>query len=237
MSKETFHTNNKRTGREVSRWPTNSNPLKEFKSTLFRTNNFKHVVQGSSLINHDTDDLRCKVPVSFKYLTPPTKSPTETVKSSKPSGKASSTPSCDTPTNQEPRRVLRKAFNTPSTFHSSSLKTGSTAPVQSSLINNNHISKFKSGASDLQSPISFRSSSPVLNINKSFELCQKCHKQVSLTCYNDVDITNLLQVYQAERIRAAGGTWHVSCFTCRACSRRLDSGRLCERAGQVYILF
>ena len=205
---------------------------------FFRTNNFKHVVQGNSLINHDTDDLRCKVPVSFKYLTPPTKSPTETSKSSNPqSEKTSSTPSCDTPTNQEPRRVLRKAFNTPSAFQSSSSKTGSMTPVQSILINNNHVTKIKSGASDLQSPILTRSSSPVLNFNKSFDLCHKCHKQVSLTCYNDVDITNLLQVYQAERIRAAGGTWHVSCFTCRACSRRLDSGRLCERAGQVYILF
>ena len=42
------------------------------------------------------------------------------------------------------------------------------------------------------------------------------------------------RVYQAELARACGRVWHRACFTCRDCSKLLDSNSLCERAEDIY---
>jgi len=41
-------------------------------------------------------------------------------------------------------------------------------------------------------------------------------------------------VFIAELMRAAGKAWHKSCFTCNICNKRLESGTLCEREGEIY---
>jgi len=208
-SKETFHNNNNRSDKDLKRTPTKyANSAKDVKNSPRRINTFKHVVQGSSSINHNLDDLRCKVPVSFKLLTHPNKSPTTgSFKPQHPSEMSTKKPYCVTSPNQEPQRALRKAFN-----FSKYLSTPADRGRKDNLI---HSNKFKASA---QIALLSKSNNPVVNINTSLDFCQKCNKQV----------------YQAERIRAAGGTWHVSCFTCYSCQRRLDSGRLCERGGHVF---
>ncbi|TMS36418.1 hypothetical protein L596_003586 [Steinernema carpocapsae] len=50
-------------------------------------------------------------------------------------------------------------------------------------------------------------------------ICPKCEKTV----------------YEAEKISAAGQTWHKNtCFTCLTCEKRLESRSLCERKGQLF---
>lgn len=208
-SKETFHNNNNRSDKELKRTPTKyANSAKDVKNSPRRINTFKHVVQGSSSINHNLDDLRCKVPVSFKLLTHPNKSPTGSFQPQHPSEMSTKKPYWVSSPNQEPQRALRKAFN----FSKSSAISRADKGRNNNII---HSNKFKASA---QIPLLSKSNNPAANINTSLDLCQKCNKQV----------------YQAERIRAAGGTWHVSCFTCYSCQRRLDSGRLCERVGHVF---
>ena len=60
-----------------------TNSVKDVKTNSCRVNTFKHVVHGRSIINHNRDDLRCKVPVSFKFLKPPNKSPNRKLQTSK----------------------------------------------------------------------------------------------------------------------------------------------------------
>jgi len=208
-SRETSHNNNNRMDKDFKILPTaTTNSSNDVKTC--RVNTFKHVVHGRSIINHNRDDLRCKVPVSFKFLKPPNKSPTGSFKPQNSSGVSTKQNYCLTSSDQEqePRRALRKAFNTTRNPTITSASGGR---------NNNHInSRFKADAANPDSPLLSKSNSRV--VNTPLNCCQKCNKQV----------------YQAERIRAAGGTWHVSCFTCHSCDRRLDSVRLCERAGQVF---
>jgi hypothetical protein len=35
-------------------------------------------------------------------------------------------------------------------------------------------------------------------------------------------------------MRAAGQTYHKSCFTCQLCNKRVDSSMLCEREGEIF---
>jgi len=212
-SKETFHNNNNRKDKDFKRLPTaSSSSSKDVKNISCRVNTFKHVVHGSSIINYNMDDLRWKVPVSFKFLKPPNKSPTGSYKPQHPSEISTRTQNCLTTPDPEPRRALRKAFHT--------IRSSAVTPATGGR-NNNHINnRFKAESVNPKSLLQPKSNSnrPVVKVNTSLNCCQKCNKQV----------------YQAERIRAAGGTWHVSCFTCTSCDRRLDSVRLCERAGQVF---
>jgi len=41
-------------------------------------------------------------------------------------------------------------------------------------------------------------------------------------------------VFIAEMMRAAGQTFHKSCFTCQICNKRIDSSTLCEREGEIF---
>ena len=41
-------------------------------------------------------------------------------------------------------------------------------------------------------------------------------------------------VFIAEMMRAAGQTFHKSCFTCALCNKRVDSSMLCEREGEIF---
>uniref|UniRef100_A0A6A7FTC3 Cysteine and glycine-rich protein 1-like n=1 Tax=Hirondellea gigas TaxID=1518452 RepID=A0A6A7FTC3_9CRUS len=41
-------------------------------------------------------------------------------------------------------------------------------------------------------------------------------------------------VFMAERVMAAGGSWHKACFTCQECNKRLDSHSIRERARNIY---
>lgn len=42
-------------------------------------------------------------------------------------------------------------------------------------------------------------------------------------------------VYMAEKMMGGGSAWHkTTCFTCAACSKRLESTTLCEREGEIY---
>jgi len=42
-------------------------------------------------------------------------------------------------------------------------------------------------------------------------------------------------VYMAEKMMGGGSAWHkTTCFTCGACSKRLESTSLCERDGEIY---
>jgi len=51
------------------------------------------------------------------------------------------------------------------------------------------------------------------------EVCRRCSKAV----------------YMAERMIGAGSAWHkITCFTCLACKRRLESTSLCEKDGEIY---
>lgn len=50
------------------------------------------------------------------------------------------------------------------------------------------------------------------------EICPRCGKSVFI----------------AELMRACGKAWHKSCFTCLICNKRVDSGTLCEREGEIY---
>ncbi|KAI1718143.1 LIM domain-containing protein [Ditylenchus destructor] len=47
--------------------------------------------------------------------------------------------------------------------------------------------------------------------------CQRCNRTV----------------YEAEKIVAAGKTWHKSCFKCAACGRLLALGKSCDRNGEI----
>ena len=170
-SVEAFHNNNNRTGtdRDLARLPTkSSNSSKDVKNSSCRVNTFKHVVQGSSWINHNMNDLRCKVPVTFKYLKPPNRSPTGNFQHELDTRTRNQ--NCVTTPDQEPRRALRKAFNI--------LRT----PAATSGIggrNNNHTTnKSKAGALNPESLLLSKSNSPVVNINTSLNLCRKCNKQV-----------------------------------------------------------
>ena len=174
-SVEAFHNNNNRSrtrmDRDLARQPTkSSNSSKDVKNSSCRVNTFKHVVQGSSCINHNINDLRCKVPVTFKYLKPPNKSPTVTQEHEIDTGTRNQ--NCVSTPDQEPRRALRKAFNV--------IRT----PVASSAIggrnNNQTTNKSKAGALNPESLLLSKSSSPVVNINTSLNLCRKCHKQVKV---------------------------------------------------------
>lgn len=50
------------------------------------------------------------------------------------------------------------------------------------------------------------------------EYCPRCNKQVFI----------------AERKQAAGNVYHIKCFACRDCSKRLDSGSLAETKTEIY---
>lgn len=50
------------------------------------------------------------------------------------------------------------------------------------------------------------------------DICPRCEKTV----------------YLAEMMRAAGQTFHKSCFTCQICNKRVDSSMLCEREGEIF---
>ena len=170
-SVEAFHNNNNRTrtDRDLARLPTkSSNSSKDVKNSSCRVNTFKHVVQGSSCINPNMNDLRCKVPVTFKYLKPPNKSPTGNFKHELDTGTRNQ--NCVTTPDQEPRRSLRKAFNIARTPAATSGIGGR---------NNNHTTnKSKAGALNPESLLPSKSYSPVVNINTSLNLCRKCQKQV-----------------------------------------------------------
>ncbi|KAI1731390.1 LIM domain-containing protein [Ditylenchus destructor] len=55
-------------------------------------------------------------------------------------------------------------------------------------------------------------SMPMLDVT-----CQRCNRTV----------------YEAEKIVAAGKTWHKSCFKCAACNRLLALGKSCDRNGEI----
>jgi len=42
------------------------------------------------------------------------------------------------------------------------------------------------------------------------------------------------RVYHAEEVLAIGLSWHQKCFNCKSCHRKLDSGNLCDKDGEVY---
>ncbi|KAK2715775.1 cysteine and glycine-rich protein 1-like [Artemia franciscana] len=50
------------------------------------------------------------------------------------------------------------------------------------------------------------------------DLCARCGKAV----------------YMAEKMMGGGKAWHISCFVCSGCSKRLESITLCEREGDLY---
>lgn len=187
-----------------------SNSFKDVKNISGRVNTFKHVVHGSSIVNHNMDDLRCKVPVSFKFLKPPNKSPTGSFKPQHQSETSTGTQYCLTSPDQEPRKALRKAFNT---IRSSAITSATGGR------NNNHISnRFKAYAGNprsLQLQSKSNSNSPVVNINTSLNCCQKCNKQVK-------DIVGTLNstiiLYRSFKLREfkqleARGTWSASRVT------------------------
>ena len=149
-----------------------TNSSKDVKTNSCRVNTFKHVVHGRSIINHNRDDLRCKVPVSFKFLKPPNKSPTGSFKPQNSSGVSTKKNYCLTTPDQEeePRRALRKAFNTIRNPNNTSASGGR---------NNNHINnRFKADAENTDSPLLSKSNSPA--VNTSLNCCQKCNKQVNV---------------------------------------------------------
>ncbi|XP_014669935.1 PREDICTED: cysteine and glycine-rich protein 1-like [Priapulus caudatus] len=41
-------------------------------------------------------------------------------------------------------------------------------------------------------------------------------------------------VYMAEKVMAAGQSWHRGCFTCTTCKKKLDSTSLTERDSDIY---
>lgn len=41
-------------------------------------------------------------------------------------------------------------------------------------------------------------------------------------------------VYMAEKKMGGGAAWHISCFNCSECHKRLESTILCEREGDIY---
>jgi len=42
------------------------------------------------------------------------------------------------------------------------------------------------------------------------------------------------RVYHAEETLAIGQSWHAKCFNCKSCHRKLDSGNLCDKDGEIY---
>jgi len=42
------------------------------------------------------------------------------------------------------------------------------------------------------------------------------------------------RVYHAEEVQAIGQSWHQKCFNCKTCRRKLDSGNLCDKDGEIY---
>eukprot|EP00475_Leptophrys_vorax_P022980 TRINITY_DN312_c0_g1_i1.p1 TRINITY_DN312_c0_g1~~TRINITY_DN312_c0_g1_i1.p1 ORF type:complete len:262 (-),score=64.93 TRINITY_DN312_c0_g1_i1:60-845(-) len=42
------------------------------------------------------------------------------------------------------------------------------------------------------------------------------------------------RVYHAEEVLAIGQSWHQKCFSCKTCKRKLDSGNLCDKDGEIY---
>ena len=42
------------------------------------------------------------------------------------------------------------------------------------------------------------------------------------------------RVYAAEETLAIGQSWHAKCFSCKTCKRKLDSGNLCDKDGEIY---
>jgi len=42
------------------------------------------------------------------------------------------------------------------------------------------------------------------------------------------------RVYHAEEALAIGQSWHQKCFNCKTCRRKLDSGSLCDKDGEIY---
>ena len=176
-SVEAFHNNNNRirtrTDRDLARQPTkSSNSSKDVKNSPCRVNTFKHVVQGSSWINHNMNELRCKVPVTFKYLKPPNKSPTGTHGCGYEIDTGTRNQNCVTTPDQEPRRALRKAFNI--------IRTPAATSAIGGRNNNQTTNKSKAGALNPESLLLSKSNSPVVNINTSLNLCRKCHKQVKV---------------------------------------------------------
>jgi cysteine/glycine-rich protein len=41
-------------------------------------------------------------------------------------------------------------------------------------------------------------------------------------------------VYMAEKIVGAGSSWHIHCFNCSICNKKLDSTTVCDKEGQIY---
>jgi cysteine/glycine-rich protein len=50
------------------------------------------------------------------------------------------------------------------------------------------------------------------------KVCPRCHDRV----------------YFAEEVGAIGKFFHVKCFTCKTCRKKLDSGSLCDKDGELY---
>jgi cysteine/glycine-rich protein len=42
------------------------------------------------------------------------------------------------------------------------------------------------------------------------------------------------RVYHAEETLAIGQSWHQKCFSCKTCKRKLDSGNLCDKDGEIF---
>ena len=106
--------------------------------------------------------------------------------------------------------VLRKAFNIPSKHNHRYENV--IAKDKPRVANSYSASAVKPRQVDKPSVARFYS--PVSRM----VTCQRCDRQV----------------YQAEQVKAAGATWHKTCFLCMNCDRRLDSNSLCERGGQIF---
>lgn len=42
------------------------------------------------------------------------------------------------------------------------------------------------------------------------------------------------RVYHAEEVIAIGNSYHMKCFSCKSCKKKLDSGNLCDKDNEIY---